>query len=121
MENQLSNFGENFIKEVRDNSLFVLQGIIDGHMKSQEDQELHMTIKSMSSEDLDILKSIAYKMVDLSLHNTLFFFESNEKWKIVNIDGTVNLIELSDGLSGELYTEDGWIRKYSEYPPSKGL
>ena len=25
----------------------------------------------------------------------------------------VNLNEESDGLSGELYTEDGWIEKYS--------
>ena len=27
----------------------------------------------------------------------------------------VDLKEVSDGLSGELYTEDGWIQKFSEY------
>jgi hypothetical protein len=29
--------------------------------------------------------------------------------------GKENIRELSDGLSGEIYTEDGWIAKYSNY------
>ena len=29
-----------------------------------------------------------------------------------------NLAELSDGLCGELYGEDGWIERFSGYPAS---
>ena len=28
----------------------------------------------------------------------------------------VELRKISDGLSGELYTDDGWVYKYSKYP-----
>ena len=34
-------------------------------------------------------------------------------------EGTlVNLTDLSDGLAGEVYSEDGWIAKFSKYPSS---
>jgi hypothetical protein len=122
MDNKLSLFGELLIKSVRDNSLFVLEGVISGHMKSQIDKEMHEKIKKMSKEDIDTLRDMAYRMVDLSLHNLLFMFEDNLSWKISNeADGIENLNELSDGLSGELYTSDGWIINFSDYPLSKGL
>jgi hypothetical protein len=35
-----------------------------------------------------------------------------------SIDPEDDIVELSDGLSGELYSEDGWIEKYSKYSPN---
>jgi hypothetical protein len=68
------------------------------------------------------LRDVAYRMVDQALHNTLFMFEQNTDWKISNEkQGISSLNNLSDGLAGELYTEDGWIHQFSEYPASKGL
>jgi hypothetical protein len=122
MDDKLSSFGNLIIKSVRDNSLFVLEGIISGHMKSQIDKEMHEKIKKMSKEDIETLKEMAYRMVDLTIHNLLFMFEDNPNWKISNEEEIIaNLNELSDGLTGELYTSDGWISKFSNYPSSKGL
>lgn len=122
MNNNLSNFGDLFIKSVRDNTLFVLEGIINGHMQSPVDKEMHEMINRMSSENIEILKAVGYRMIDLALHNVLFMFENNPDWKLTNEDvGVADLNELSDGLSGELYTTDGWIRQFSNYAPSKGL
>ncbi len=122
MENKLSTFGSLFIKSVRDNTIFVVEGIISGHMKSPIDKEMHEHIKGMSSKEIEFLRDVAYRTLDLALHNMLFMFEDNQNWKITNEEeGIFNINELSDGLSGELYTSDGWISQYSEYPPSKGL
>ena len=44
----------------------------------------------------------------------LFLFEEYPEWKLID-ENQNNLAELSDGLSGELYTENGWIKKFSSY------
>jgi hypothetical protein len=120
MEAHLSEFGESFIKRVRDNSIFVFEGIISGHMKDSESKALHERLKEMSDEEVALLRKFAYKMVDLTIHNTLFFFEQSiGKWKISNQERQIgDLANISDGFSGELYTEDGWIKKYSRYNSS---
>lgn len=38
-------------------------------------------------------------------------FEQNEELELKCNDK--NLVQESDGLAGELYTEDGWIQKYT--------
>jgi hypothetical protein len=120
MEKLLSNFGEQFIKSVRDNTLFVLEGIISGHMKSDTYKLMHQEIIKMPEVQVALLRDLAYRMVDLSLHNILFMFENNADWTIAGKSGGVNDINtLSDGLAGELYSEDGWINQFSGYPKSK--
>jgi galactokinase/mevalonate kinase-like predicted kinase len=120
MEKQISDFGESFIENVRDNSLFVFEGILSGHMKDVESKNLHEKLKSLSENELSLIRQIAYKMVDLTIHNAMFFFEQDiDGWKISNPMKEVDdLANMSDGLAGELYTEDGWINLYSEYDTS---
>ena len=117
MEKELSDFGELFIENVRDNSLFVFEGILSGHMKGVESKNLCEKLNGLSAQELALIKQIAYKMVDLTIHNTMFFFEQGiDGWKISNSEKNVDdLTSISDGLAGELYTEDGWIEKYSKY------
>ena len=43
-------------------------------------------------------------------------------WRIAHsAQGVDDLAALSDGLCGELYTEDGWIARHSEYPPLEAV
>lgn len=121
MEEQLSSFGNLFIESVRDNTLFVLEGIISGHMKSKVYKEMYEKINRMSEQDRELLMDFAYRMVDLSLHNMLFMFEASKEWIISDSENTINIAEDSDGLSGELYTDDGWIHRFSNYKRSNGL
>lgn len=44
--------------------------------------------------------------------NFLFLFEEDDKKEIL-VSGK-NITEISDGLSGELFTEDGWISRFSK-------
>lgn len=122
MDERLSLFGEMFIKAVRDNTLFALEGVISGHMKSESDLKMHDRISKLSTDNISLLREFAYSMVDLSLHNMLFMFEENPDWKLSNPEiGISDLNSISDGLAGELYTSDGWIDQYSEYSSSEDL
>ncbi|MDA3613484.1 hypothetical protein [Polluticaenibacter yanchengensis] len=122
MEDRLSEFGEIFIKSVRDNTLFVIEGIINGHMKSDIDKKMYKDIKELPLESIELLRVFVYKAVDLSMHNMLFMFESNNDWVLFNENMDVdNIVELSDGFAGELYTSEGWISRFSDYSPSRGL
>ena len=115
MKDALSDFGKSFIESVRDDSLFVFEGIVSGHMKDSGSQELHQKLQSLSEEELAIVREIAYQMVDLTMHNTLFMFEQEVgDWKISNSE-CESLADESDGLSGELYSDEGWIESYSQY------
>jgi hypothetical protein len=47
--------------------------------------------------------------------------ENSEEFDLIktsNSGNELSLREISDGLCGELYTEDGWIERFSKYPPS---
>ena len=53
---------------------------------------------------------------DTSDTNTIDFIFENDIQIIVNED---NIVEMSDGLQGELFTQDGWLEKYSKFKGEK--
>jgi len=115
--NNLKDFGKEFIESVRDNTLTDFEKISKGELRSKRGQELFEKISQFDEIQLETIKDIVRNMVDKSIFNTLFFFEENEEWIISNPENDIDDInELSDGLSGELYTDDGWISKFSKFP-----
>ena len=111
MNNNLELFGEIFISEVRDRTIRVFDKRIEGTMKDETSQQLHKEIQTLNDSQLKIVYSIIEQVTDLSIHNMLSMFEEHEEIKLLLNEE--NLVEESDGLAGELYTEDGWIKKYS--------
>jgi hypothetical protein len=81
-------------------------------MKDEESKKLYERTLNLSDEQKKLLEDIIPKVVDLSIHNMLCMFEDHNEFEIVK-DGE-NIVEMSDGLAGELYTSDGWISQYSE-------
>ncbi len=57
--------------------------------------------------------------IDDCLHEFLFMLENNSdnlELVFTASDGSpINIVETSDGLCGELYTEDGWIEKFGSH------
>lgn len=118
----LNDFGKNFIEAVRDESIKRLFKIIEGNVKAPKLLKLHKKLESLDEETINLLKELATECINNSLHNFLWFIEDSEKIdllvKDLNNNNLYSLKEISDGLSGELYTQDGWIEKFSKYPPS---
>ena len=119
MENEevLNQFGKMYIESVRDNSLHTLDNILNGGAKASSIKKLNEELKSLSltTDTIKLIQRIATRMVDATLHNTLFLFEQElDGWQISNPDEEIDSIaNISDGLSGELYSSNGWIKKYS--------
>lgn len=113
----LESFGKDFIKETRDKTLEKLIDISKGKYNTVEAIYLRRLMSKNSETDI-------YKIVTILLDNyiqkILFFYETSDDWAIVEKEkieeiDIESLAEMSDGLSGELFTEDGWIAKYSKF------
>jgi hypothetical protein len=81
-------------------------------MRDEESKEIS---NSLTDKEKELIKRLVPKIVDTSLHHLLWTLEQNESLELTIYDGTKkeNIAEISDGLTGELYTEDGWIYRFS--------
>ena len=113
MENILDEFGKILITEVRDGTIDSMNKMIDGTMKGTTAKLIRKKIAILNEEQIEVLKELILEIVDCSLDSMLFMIEGDPELQLI-FQG-VDLKEVSDGLSGELYTEDGWIQKFSEY------
>lgn len=112
MSDVLDYFGETLINEVRDRTIRLYDKKVHGTMLDVASQELYGKVSKFDEEQRAVLEEVIAGVVDLSLHNILCVLEEHEDIKLlVNED---NIAEVSDGLAGELYTEDGWIKRFSK-------
>lgn len=116
----LEKFGKILIKEVFDASLERLNNIVDGNVKAPKLLTLHQELKNVDKNNVDIMRNFAKECIQNTLHNFLWMIEQSDGFDLVAKidDQTTSLKEISDGLCGELYTKEGWIEKYSKYPPT---
>ncbi|MBD5515007.1 MAG: hypothetical protein HDR06_10245 [Lachnospiraceae bacterium] len=112
MSNNLESFGEVFISEVRDNTLEAFEKMFNGSMKGLTAQNVRDKIAIFDEQEKSVLLWLLSKTVDQCMYNMLFMLEAHEE--IEMLYAGEDIVEESDGLSGELYTEDGWIEKYSK-------
>ncbi|AFI90487.1 hypothetical protein EXT68_22295 [Pectobacterium parmentieri] len=108
----LDDFGSATMRMVRDRSLDKFEKIQLGTLKSQKGIELYDLLSGFDEEQKNIIKYLVAESIDNTIFNFLFMFEEDEDKNIL-VSG-VNVGEISDGLSGELFTEDGWINRFSQ-------
>ena len=108
----LDEFGKTLIQETRDRTIRLVDKKICGQMKDAESQLLFDKIQQLNNPKAEqIIKDLVPMVTDLCIHNILCMVEDSDDISIL-YDGE-DISETSDGLAGELYTEDGWIEKYS--------
>jgi len=120
---KLELFGKELMKKVRDASIKEYLSIQSGEMKSAEAKEIYDLITSFSTSDMEKIDKIIFDIIDRVLHKFLWMLEGSTDFGIADkavIDPGENLAMISDGLTGELYGEFGWILKYSNYPDVGG-
>ena len=111
--NVLDKFGKIFIDEVRDYVLTTFKWTFGNNMSKLPEKELKNEISKFNDHDKELIMRIIADAVDSSMHKMLFMFEEHsEDMKLLY--NSVDLVEESDGLCGELFV-DGWIDKYSKY------
>lgn len=123
MNNQeLDIFGEFLMEELRDKIIKRFDMIDAGLLKSPSTQQLIQDYKQFNKDHKEIIKRVLINSVDSGLHDFLFKIQEEQDMNgriKVKVNG-IDIAEVSDGLHGELFTEDGWIQKYSKYEGDKG-
>lgn len=116
-ELDLDFFGELLMTRVRDKAISEWDRIMDGRAKGITAKVVKKALENFSEEQKKTVGWLLPKVVDSTIHHLLWTFEQELVVDIVvkKESGTVNSIrDLSDGLSGELYTQDGWIVRFSK-------
>jgi hypothetical protein len=112
----LDFFGQLLMTKVRDEAIWDWKMIISGQMKGEKSENVRRAWK-WPPEDKALFLSLLPEIVDRVLHDLLWMFEQNEHVRIaVDLpdDNVENLNAISDGLAGELYSEEGWIARFSK-------
>ncbi len=112
MDKKLNEFGKLFINEVRDTTIHSLDQMISGTMRGTTAQKIKEKFLNLNHEQIEVVKWLIPKIVDINLHNLLFMIDEYDEIEL--LFKKENLKDISDGLAGELYTEDGWINKFSK-------
>ena len=120
MENEVLNeFGEMFVKKIRDRSIREMNWLIDKDTpETALSFKLSKQVKLFSDEQKETLRKVVFDAIDNTLFKVITMPEQYEEYVKMTItkDGkTYNLPEISDGLGGQLSM---WIEDYSEYEES---
>lgn len=122
----LEVFGNLLINRVRDVVISEWNRIIEGKMKSDISKNINQVLlTSYDEEQIALLRRLIPQIVDTTLHHLLWTIEQNEEMIALVVATEAGLVpslrDASEGLPGELYTESGWIARFSEYPFERGL
>ena len=113
----VDKFGELIITRLRDNAIEQYDGLAQSHWKAPALQQLQADLASLTDEQRAIVRRSVISAVDAGMHGFLFGLVEAHDGELgieVFVDGE-NVVELSDGLHGEQFTDDGWIAKFGAY------
>ncbi|MBP9878295.1 MAG: hypothetical protein KBF71_08200 [Alphaproteobacteria bacterium] len=118
----LDQFGEIYIHFVRDKVMRDFLKTQAGKIKSKTGISLYEKLSKLDPEVLLTMNEVVLDTLDTTIDYVLWMIEQHEEYDLIRYTDDeknyVSLRDISDGLSGELYTEEGWIEKFSSYEPS---
>lgn len=115
--NLLDKFGRFIVENMRDKGIDNYDKLAKGLWKTPSLQSLQEDLKQFDENQLSIIRQCVGSSIDTAIHDFLFALqESTDLGQGIEVivDKT-NIAELSDGLHGEPFGEDGWYAKYSAY------
>ena len=114
--NHLDVFGRLVMERLRDESIDFCDLMLRKHWKAPGVQKLQAKVASMPPQDQDTLLSSVRASVDEGIHSFLVALrEAIESGEIQLLINGSPLLDLSDQLEGELFSEDGWQARFSRY------
>lgn len=114
---QADKFGRFLVEKFRDEGLDFYDGLAASRWKSPSLQELQFALTSLSDEQRNIVRHCVIAALDSGLGNFLgaleLAHETGDGIEVL-VDGE-NVVNQSDGLAGELWSDRGWLKKYSRH------
>jgi hypothetical protein len=114
----LDEFGRLLIQQARDRAIRHWDKILEGQMKGSSAQRAAARLAPFTAEQREVLRRLIADVSDTVLHYLLWTLEEEAARISINVrvEGGVvaNLAEVSGEFPAELYTEDGWIARFSK-------
>ena len=106
-------FGRKVVEEILDKSIRQTLSAFS----NPKNTLLQKKIATFSQEQIDVLRELVPYIITGTVSDMLCFFEENEDIQLmVDFEGEkVNIVEVSDGLYGDLNGRDGWIDRFGKY------
>lgn len=120
-EPPLDTFGRFVMVHLRDRGLDHMEGLLAGRWKAPSLKKLQNALRRLSKSQRDVVRQAFVESFDEAIHDFLFALQEetdNAGSVVVRVRGK-NVATLSDGLQGELFSEDGWYARFSAHgqPP----
>jgi hypothetical protein len=113
---QVDKFGQFIVENLRDKGIGFAEGLLQKHWKAPDYIEMQNELGELSASQKEAFKKAIIATVDGAIHDFLFALQERKDIQIL-VDGQ-DLVELSDGIHGEAYSEDGWYAKFSKFQSS---
>ncbi|MGF1689578.1 hypothetical protein L4C36_23500 [Photobacterium japonica] len=110
-------FGQLIAKDLRDSALERCLDILQEKVKSKDCLDIHNGLSDLSDEQLSVVRRLVTHCIDTGIHDFLFAVDELQDEMPVSVNAE-EIAKESDGLQGEIFTDDGWFAKYSKYGES---
>ncbi|MCA9623807.1 MAG: hypothetical protein KC731_32515 [Myxococcales bacterium] len=116
MDEPLDLLGRFIMKHLRDPGIHHVEHLLVAKWKAPALRDLQQELRSLSPEQRTLVRRAVVSSLDAAIHDFLFALqEASENGAVrILVDGNDPARE-SDGLHGELFSEDGWCARFSEY------
>jgi len=112
----VDKFGKLVVTQLRDRAIDFFDMAAKGKWKSPGIQSLQTQLAKLSPNEIALIRRCVVEAVDHGMHDMLFaLVEAHDDGIEVIVDGE-NVVELSDGLHGEQFSDNGWIAKFGKHP-----
>ena len=109
----LDKFGKFIVESLRDKGIDFVERLLNSQWNAPALQNIQTELSKLSDPQKQIIKQAIIAAFDSSIHDFLFALQDKEDIQIL-VDGQ-NVVELSDGIHGESYSDDGWNARFSKF------
>jgi hypothetical protein len=118
MNQSLDKFGEFYVRNLCDKMLQDIDMLLSGSWKAPAVLNLQNKLAELPEDSRDLIREVAEHMVVTGMHDFLFALQeqADDDGSIrLTVDG-VEVAKESDGMHGEIFSDEGWIARFSQYP-----
>lgn len=113
----LDTFGKFLVNNLRDKGINHGELLLKNQWRAPSLQKLQNDLGQLSEEQKETVRKVVISSLDSAIHDFLFSLQ-----EIADFDNSIqitvngkNIVGLSDGIHGELFSNDGWFAKFSRY------
>ncbi|MBI9056213.1 hypothetical protein L3049_10045 [Labilibaculum sp. DW002] len=117
MKKPLDTFGRFIIENLFDQGIRKFQRLSNEEIKTPSLLTLQQNLRTFNKNEIEIIQELIIEIMTSSTHDFLFAIQEQtdlDENIQMNVENE-NVADLSDGLHGEIFTESGWVKKYSAF------